>query len=515
IGENLPYLVTDVDTRNGNINYQAMGSLPFRGTDGQLKIMSFKSLKWPHASNYQFSFDFRRDGFDLIDVAHSGYISFIRTSDPGCYDQLWSISGNVSSIPARAGGWILFPKVSGMFSTGNSNNMTYNTPLSPTRPSQCQGGNSYGTTFWNSPAIYRFESNKVMTAIKSYHFASTNLNQTNNALELYYFTKEYGFTRWEAWIPQTRCYNEHGSNSPICHPDWSTNTLMGRCSVLNVSGTGHPAIDSWGGQTWVRVDCRDETNYIALTTPQILMDRTLAQNNGFVDLDTSGLQSLPVAAKKVIPAGTILTAGQQLTAGNVFIKMQTDGNLVIYGPSGAVWASSWYTQYNVAPFTGPTQGLACAACSAYFQEDGNLVLYNPNFTGNPYRAYWSSNTHGPGRMYILTTSSPYLKITQGAIDASSVINSYYLQYLGRNADSEGLNYYVSQYNSGRSLSSIEQEIKNSYAALLRGLYLTYFLREPDAAGFAYWLNELNAGHITIEGVRTNFRYSSSCQVQCL
>jgi len=518
IGENIPYIVTDVDTYNNNINYQAMASLPILGPQGQLRIVSFKSLRWPFNSEYKFSFDHTRDGYDLVDVYEPGYVSFIRTSDPGCYDQLWSPSSNTY---ARANAWLLFPwSPSGMFSSGQTNNSNYNTPLSSPRPSHCNGGNSFGITYWNSPGYYMFESGKTMQAIKSFHFASTSLNQTNNALELYYFTKEYGFTRWEAWIPQSRCYNERGSSNLDCHPDWSGNTLMGRCSILNASASGHPAIDFWGGQTWVRVDCRDETNFIALSTPQILLDRVLAQTNGYVDIDTSILQSLPVAFSKDIPRGTTLKAGQTIVAGNVVLQMQTDGNLVVYGPSGAIWASSWLQQYNAVPFRGPTQDLDCAKCYAVFQDDGNLVLYNPDYIDNPYRAYWSSETYGENRKFTLSTSSPYLNITVGGrsvstVDPRAAIESYYRQYLGRSADNEGMQHFLRLYEGGRSLAAIEQDIKTSPEGLIRNLYLTYFLREPDQGGFQYWYTEYVNGRITLEGIRNTFRSVDECKVDCL
>lgn len=199
--------------------------------------------------------------------------------------------------------------------------------------------------------------------------------------------------------------------------------------------------------------------------------------------------------------------------------MQPDGNLVIYGPGGPVWASSWFQQFNVAPFEGPTYGIPCGSCYAYFQEDGNLVLYNPEFSGNPYRAYWSSNTYGNNRVYTLTTSSPYLKISEGippqAVDFTQVLASYYQKYLGRGVDSAGLATFSAQYQNGKSLAAIEQEIQNSYEAQLRLLYLTYFLREPDHDGFQYWYNELVSGRSTLDQIRRNFRSVTECKFECL
>jgi len=72
--------------------------------------------------------------------------------------------------------------------------------LSPDRPASCAAvsQDSSGSTrgVWNPPALTTFEhAPKPLFAIVTYHFAAKDLSQTNNALERYYFTREYGFTR--------------------------------------------------------------------------------------------------------------------------------------------------------------------------------------------------------------------------------------------------------------------------------------------------------------------------------
>jgi hypothetical protein len=69
-------------------------------------------------------------------------------------------------------------------------------------------------------------------------------------------------------------------------------------------------------------------------------------------------------------AGDRLMSGQQLSPdeyiesadGSYAAVMQGDGNLVVYGPAGAIWAS----------------GTAVAGTSLVMQGDGNLVAYRPN-----------------------------------------------------------------------------------------------------------------------------------------
>lgn len=75
---------------------------------------------------------------------------------------------------------------------------------------------------------------------------------------------------------------------------------------------------------------------------------------------------------------------------------QTDGNLVIYGPSGVVWAAST---------NGPTTGLC-------MQGDGNLVLYNGG------TARWASNTGGGSATYLQMQSDGNLVLFTSPTSAS-------------------------------------------------------------------------------------------------
>lgn len=92
--------------------YQALFSFPLAGADGALKVMTTKAMDTAqlHAGgwrNASFTFDVRRDGYDLLDAnaAAGGNtpLSFIRTSDGGCFDQ--KISRDQST---RRGGWLLY-----------------------------------------------------------------------------------------------------------------------------------------------------------------------------------------------------------------------------------------------------------------------------------------------------------------------------------------------------------------------------------------------------------------------
>lgn len=310
IGEPIPYLLTDWDTQ-GKRAFQAVSSFPVRAEDGHTRIMVSKNFGADLGADFEFEFNpLRGDGYDLLDINFSGFVSFIRTFDGSCGDQLWAPSLGLRDIErpgVRSGGWILFPLKEPPGSWAPITTVVNKTAKiqlgQPLANSQCASGSSLARTFWHAPADYNFESGKTLRAIKSLHFAATDVGAENNALELYYFTKEYGFTRWEAWIPRRRCYDiaantPPGQLRPNCEPDRSPPkadlalgagdpklNLRARCSRLIVSATGHPDVDRWGGQDWVRIDCRDNSRHSPLRKPQLMLANEMAQINGVDDVD--------------------------------------------------------------------------------------------------------------------------------------------------------------------------------------------------------------------------------------
>jgi hypothetical protein len=80
-------------------------------------------------------------------------------------------------------------------------------------------------------------------------------------------------------------------------------------------------------------------------------------------------------SSSTLTGGQRLTAGQQLVSpnGSYRLVMQGDGNVVVYGPTGAIWNS----------------GTRVAGTSLTMQSDGNLVAYGPD--GRP---VWNSGTFG-------------------------------------------------------------------------------------------------------------------------
>jgi hypothetical protein len=110
----------------------------------------------------------------------------------------------------------------------------------------------------------------------------------------------------------------------------------------------------------------------------------------------TGDDSVLWATTTSFSAGTFqLGQGASFGFGSLTLSMQTDGNLVLYSPSGT---PLWYTA---------TSGQDCSGdqCVAVFQTDGNLVVYNGS------TPLWTSATGGhPGAQLLLYSEAPELEI---------------------------------------------------------------------------------------------------------
>jgi len=93
-----------------------------------------------------------------------------------------------------------------------------------------------------------------------------------------------------------------------------------------------------------------------------------------------------------IPQGGTVQIGT--ASENLFLTMQSDGNLVLYQNGTALWNTG-------------TEGQNCGAsqCFAVFQSDGNFVVYNGS------TPLWNSQTAGnSGATLILTDQLPHIEI---------------------------------------------------------------------------------------------------------
>jgi hypothetical protein len=228
-GEDPPYRLTDYDRANG-ARYQTITSKPASGD----RVLVTKDMG---QSGY---------GYDLIE-RDGDFVSITRTSDPGCGEQVVSGAGN-------GDGWILSPTTR-PDRPGHVRHAMRLTRAAP--PPQCHDSAPVSivpdrtiNAVWHPPELFRFESGKSLLALKTEHHAHFDLSRPDNAIEVIYFTREYGFSRWEAWVPEARCIREGGES--ICQPGAPDNVLRGRCRPDSARRLR-------GGQIWVRIDCRDTT----------------------------------------------------------------------------------------------------------------------------------------------------------------------------------------------------------------------------------------------------------------
>jgi hypothetical protein len=159
--------------------------------------------------------------------------------------------------------------------------------------------------------------------------------------------------------------------------------------ALFVEPTGLLTVYGPVGPMWIRDDTetavalvfQGDGNLVAYdASSQPLWASGTYAPGGALDMQNDGNHvnyragGVPVWASKSTPSfGEVpdrLLAGQQLASGQYLESdsgdyaavMQGDGNLVIYGPAGPVWAS----------------GTAIAGTVLSMQRDGNLVAYRPN-----------------------------------------------------------------------------------------------------------------------------------------
>ncbi len=99
---------------------------------------------------------------------------------------------------------------------------------------------------------------------------------------------------------------------------------------------------------------------------------------------------------------------------------------------------------------------------------------------------------------------PELVLNQAMTD--SQIGKIYREVLGRDSDLSGGPAYSSALASGTTLADIRSEIAHSAEAqaLINSFYTQYLKRNAEPAGLENWTGALAAGHMTLDQIRTEF-----------
>jgi len=239
IGEALPYHKYDGPPSTGS---QISDSFPVGDIHGRTRtVHTFFFTTYSHTpvfdgaaarvdyGSYDAAAQTGMTGYDM-GMADGTYVSFMGTYDGGRgWQPFWA-----NSSCGQADTWIVAPKSNVVpFGQGNAS-----TSIQIGNP-QCPTVSNFGTslTVWNNYASVGYEGGAVLDTIKTWHFSDNSVN--SNAIEVFYFTQEYGKTRWEAWVNSTQA------------PSPSLGALA-KCP--NNVGTGYV---TFGATTYTLQDCHD------------------------------------------------------------------------------------------------------------------------------------------------------------------------------------------------------------------------------------------------------------------
>ncbi|MCM2264664.1 MAG: DUF4214 domain-containing protein [Desulfuromonadales bacterium] len=102
-------------------------------------------------------------------------------------------------------------------------------------------------------------------------------------------------------------------------------------------------------------------------------------------------------------------------------------------------------------------------------------------------------------------------------DNTAFVRQVYLDFLNREPDVAGLNYWVGELDAGRRTPPqvveaylLSAEFGETIAPVAR-LYFAYFLRIPDYAGLMYWVGEYASGNRTLNDISNFFANSTEFQ----
>lgn len=181
-----------------------------------------------------------RDGYDILE-ADSEFVSITGTSDPGINGQFfWNsrCAGGVENPANHEDSWLSFPVR--ILQNPKGARLAW---LKINQGSGCPWFFNPAWTEWELlPAPFVFTSGKAMEAIRSDHFGGRSPARADH-IERFYFTRAYGFTRWERWERGDVTVKAHGCNDA---------TTLERDGVI-----------------YRRTDCRDTTHVIEQAVPYL------------------------------------------------------------------------------------------------------------------------------------------------------------------------------------------------------------------------------------------------------
>jgi hypothetical protein len=199
----------------------------------------------------------------------------------------------------------------------------------------------------------------------------------------------------------------------------------------------------------------------------------------FVEIDNSGGHGFIVGIKEIEAEPTC--AYSISPTSQSFAASGGTGSVSVTTQSGCSWTAvsnaSWITITSGSSSTGSgTVNYSVAANTSTSSRSGTMTIAGQTFTVN--QAGAGKNTLN---------------------DTTEFVKQQYRDFLNREADSAGLQYWVNRIDSGAMTRAqvIEsffwsEEFGGRIAPIVR-LYFAYFLRIPDYAGLMSWINAYNSG----------------------
>jgi hypothetical protein len=179
-----------------------------------------------------------RDGDDIFE-AEGAFAAIVGTSDPGINGQIFireGCSGGAANPANQEDSWLVFPT---NISANRSGSKVAR--LNIVRDDSCTWFYNSAYTEWRLlPQKVTFTTGKTLAAVMSDHFGGRS-PATADHIERFYFTREYGFTRWERWSVGNVTVKAHGCN--------------GETQIVR------------DGQSYRRTDCRDFSHVVPQATP--------------------------------------------------------------------------------------------------------------------------------------------------------------------------------------------------------------------------------------------------------
>jgi hypothetical protein len=293
------------------------------------------------------------DGFNVFETRGSN-ASIVATDDAIGGIQFFlapPCNVNASDLSDINDSWIIAPTV---FQAGITQSTTTQLMLSHTL-NTCPSRYDQSLTFWEIPiAKLGYTSGDLLQTVISYHYSHPTVDGSDH-MEKFYFTREFGATRWERWErPNTPYHTDEKTRA-------DTQAAAGTCNGSSVA-SDHLS-------DWYRVDCREWTNIITGTSsaPQNWADETLQKLTPQITLSASPLLVAFRKSSTVKWSVTNATDCKFTQGPSVFL---TATNVVAGGSksTGPLYADTDITLRCVGPMGATTRTITVATNSNFLKN---------------------------------------------------------------------------------------------------------------------------------------------------